>query len=363
MLFTSAWCLSWQTRYANETSGNAYGSLAILNPLPPFGIAVAGHWSPVSMSPDGVCDLNLQVVGKTLRPIQSGRFLRYDQIVSEGANGKFLLLNGTRFAKCETTEQAERLAEMIRTLRREDEGTRERLLRQFVDARFSRPDAMAQLNEVIDLMAGIRWTAVVLFVFLFVLVPILVTAYGLTRLIIPIGVAMVLSASVISFSYFRAHKRLFPARQSERVSSVLKMVLFPPAAIRAGDLLALEALSRFHPLLIGDVLLNAAGREFYEPILRDLRNPLRHQHVEPDQLAVAYWHAKAEVSAIEALMRTKDGSIFEDCLAPPEWDGTSKTYCPRCVCRLSVPYGECPDCPGVSLVSFSSANRDEMADA
>ena len=352
LLLTSTWCNDWRINYSNDISGNTNGSLTILNPCPPLGTALTGRWLPVSLSPIGVCDLILQVVGKTSRPTQTGQSLRYEQISNVGTDGKYLLLNRARFAKCETTDQAEYLSEIIDILRHESADNRENILRQFIDSRFSKPDALIRLNEVIARLSGIRRSAVMLFAFIYIIVPISVISYGITPLIIPIAVVMILAASAVALQYYYAHKRLYPTQMNKRLGSVFKMILCPPSAIRAGDLLTIDAMTCFHPVLIGDILLDSHREKFFEPILRDLQNPLLHQHTDPESLTIVSWHATSEITAIDKLLKMNNKSMLDYCVAPQQQDSASTTYCPRCICQFTVPAGECPDCPGVSLIPF-----------
>ena len=358
-MYSAPWCLAWSARCAGNSIGNFDGGIVFLNPLLPLASAYLGHWCPISISPIGVCDLNVEVPNGGSRPNQTGQVLLYDQVGAVDHEGKYLLLNGARFSKCATGDQAQMLVALIRSVLQESPENREKVIREFIDASLSKTDASARLSEVADGICTIQWSGVFLFIFLFVLVPSMINKYGLDWFIIPVAVVMLLTASLIAVQFALAHRRLYPVKTHERVSNIVKMVLCPPVAIRAGDILALESIAEFHPIVIGHLLLGPKAVEFYRPLIRDMHFPLRHEHKCEQGYSIVAWQSNAERDAIEKFLKTECALTINDLLLPPQWDGVSKTYCPRCLCQLMVNSGECPDCQGVSLLPLLLTNNLE----
>lgn len=359
ILFSSRWCHRWRASFAGRHFGNADGSIALLNPLPPLGSNFLGHWAPVSMSPAGVCAFTLQAFHDTGRPFQTGMVLAYEEISEPRADGKHLLLNGSRFAKCCTAEQAKSLAELIKRVSSEPTEKREKLIRGSLGTQFAKEDALNHLAQVSDLAAGMRWTCSAFFIFLYVITPIMVNAYGLIRFVIPVAVVMLLSALFVSVTYFRAHKALYPSQSHDRLSNVVKMILCPPVAIRAADLLTLNAMSRFHPVLLANLLLGSDSVAFTRTVISDLKHPIRHDLTDPRALSIVSWHAACELDACTKFLEAHNSTTLDDFLAPPSWDGISSAYCPRCSCQFATRSGECPDCPGVELLPFLGVHTSE----
>jgi len=352
VVFSAQWCLYWNAKRAGHSLGNLNGGIVSLNPLLPLASAYQGHWCPISLSPIGVCDLNLQVPNGVSRLSQSGQVLLYDQVGEVGHDGKYLLMNGARFSKCATVDQAQLLEKLIRRVLQESPENRGKVIREFIDASLSKSVASARLEEVANVIRPIQWSGSFFFAFLFVFVPAMVIFFGLDWFIIPVAVVMLLFASLIAAQYAWAHRRLYPVRTHDRVSNIVKMALCPPAAIRAGDLLTLASLTEFHPIVIGHLLLGPRAVEFYRPLIRDLHFPLGHNHKSDQVLSILAWQSNAECDSIETFLKTECALTINDFLLPPHWDGVSKAYCPRCLCQLIVNTGECPDCQGVSLQPF-----------
>jgi len=352
VLFASPWCRRWRTSWGLPYAGNSAGNLALLNPLPPLGTAFLAHWSPVSLSRLGVCDLCLQVVGDTGRPAQTGRVLTYEEIAAMATDGKYLLINGSRFAQCATPEQAETLSQLIGRVSRASVESREKAIREFLEAQFDKQEASQRLRQVRDVTPSLRWICSAFFVFLYLVVPILVSIYGLTRLVLPVAGIMFLAAVAIALRFLGVHRALYPQRRGGRVSDVVKMVLCPPAAMRAVDLLTLPALSQFHPVLISDLLLGPADTAFVQAVIRDLKHPLQYDLTDPEGVSIVHWYATAQLDACLNFLGAQDSRTRAGLLAPPFWDGISAAYCPRCSCQYTIRSGECPDCPGVRLLPW-----------
>jgi len=359
VLFSSPWCHRWRASFAGDYFGNADGSVALLNPLPPLGSSFWGHWVPVSMSPSGVCAFTLQAFQGTGRPFQTGIVLAYEEISELRADGKHLLLNGSRFTKCCTAEQAKSLAELINRVSCEPTEKREKLIRESLVVQFAKEEALNHLAQVSDLAAGMRWTCSSFFIFLYVITPIMVSAYGLIRFVIPVAVVMLLSALFISVIYFRGHKTLFQSQPYDRLSNVVKMILCPPVAIRAADRLTLNAMSRFHPVLLANLLLGSDSLAFARAVIRDLKHPIQHDLTDPRAVSIVSWHAACELDVCTKFLEAQHSTILDELLSPPSWDGVSSAYCPRCSCQFATRLGECPDCPGVELLPFSVAQTSE----
>jgi hypothetical protein len=361
VLFSSPWCGRWRSSFGSRCVGNKNGGLALLNPLPPLGLAFRAYWSPISLSPTGVCDLNLQSIGNVGESCLATQIFQYEDISEIGTDGKRIILNDMRFAKCATCEQAETLAQFIARLVHAPLENRGQMIHESFDALFNKEEAQKKLREILNAVANIRRLSSSLFVFLYLLVPVVTVLWGLHRTIIPAAMVMLATAIAISRGFLRAHQAIYPSRKGDRVGSVVKMICCSPVAIRAVDFVALDAMSCFHPILLADLLLETADNLFSRAFLGDLKHPLRHDSADPEALAIAQWYATAEFDACMKFLKMQKAESAEDLLRPPPWDGISSAYCPRCSCQFTLRSGECPDCPGVQLLPLSALSTAEVA--
>lgn len=353
VLFSARWGRGYRIFFASERFGNNHGGLALLNPLSPLGSNFLGHWIPLSISPDGVCAFSLQTIGDAGRPFQTGKILIFREISDSKADGKYLWLNESRFVKCGDAEQSAFLAKWIRQLSFKTAKNRERIIRKTWASQFSKEDALKCRDRVRTIVGGIRWNCLVFFVLLYGVAPIMASTYGLIGSIIPVAIVMLICALFISISYLYVHKVLYPSLSNDRLVNFVKMILCPPAAIRATDLLTLHAMSRFHPVLLANIILGSHNEAFTRAVIKDMQYPIRHDLTDPVALSIVSWHAACEIDACKNFLEAENFAVFRDFPVLPDRDGDSSAYCPRCSCQFENRLDECPDCPGVKPLLFS----------
>ena len=346
--FVSAWGGHWRLAVPPSWMGNASGGLLFLNPLPPGGRVFLSHLSPISISPSGICAFNIQTLPSEARsPYQSGQFLSFNKIKDCVSEGAYLVINKEKFTKCATTKQAHALANVIGAMAKASASKRENMARTWVVKQFAADEAAALLKESLELIKPIQELGVILFLFLFVFTPSLAFSFGLSPLIIPVAAVMVALAVLIAIMFHRVHKKLYPAESSERLESLVKMILCPPVSIRSADILTKNLLAQYSPIVLANVLPGSGEQQFVRSVILDLKHPLRHEVSEPDAEKTIAWTASEQLNVcLEHYLKP------EDLLAPAQREENSISYCPRCRYQFVVSEGECPDCPGVELEKF-----------
>ncbi|MEM9113860.1 MAG: hypothetical protein AAGD10_09915 [Myxococcota bacterium] len=154
----------------------------------------------------------------------------------------------------------------------------------------------------------------------------------------------------IGIEFFVAHRRLHPEDRAHRWTLMALLLLSPPAPIRARQWLALDSLALHHPLPVGVALIRdaKARSEFVEWVGRRLRHPLGEDGPASAVARQSIW--KAHQSSARTLADPLDLEALVS--APPADADSARSYCPRCK-ALYDRDGECPDCPGIRLVSPS----------
>lgn len=343
----------WRLTVPPSWLGNAHGGLLLLNPLPPSGQVFLSHLSPISISPAGVCAYNLQTLPSEARsPSQTGRFLPFNKITSASTDGAYLLVNNEKFAKCATTKQARTLATLIGELTKASTNKREQITRAWIAKQFAVDEAVVRLDQGNEIIKPIRELSVILFLFLFVVTPILVSTFGLMRLIIPVAVVMVILAVQIGILFYRAHKKLFPGDGSERLESLVKMILCPPVSIRAADILTRHLLAEYSPIVLANILTGSGERQFVRAFILDLKHPLKDEVSDENASKTIHWIAGEQLNICMEQVNRGRYLKPEELQAPSQREENSISYCPRCRCQFVVSEVECPDCPGVALVAF-----------
>ena len=342
----SPWGSNWRLTTPSAWLGNARGGLLFLNPLPAGGRVFLSHLWPVSISPSGVCALNVQTLPSEARsPDQNGEFLAFEKIKTAGVDGTYLTINNEKFAKCTTGKQARTLAAVIVAMAKAPASKREVMARTTITKQYSTADATKLLQEAEALIQPIKSLGLILFVILFVVTPALGVISGFTNLILPVALVMVALAVEIAILFRRTHRKLYPNEPAERLESLVKMILCPPVAIRAADILTKNLLAEFSPIVLANVLTGTRERDFVRSLILDLKHPLGHELSDQTAVQTITWTANEQLKAGERFVKPEE-------LLPTQREENSLSYCPRCRCQFVVAVAECPDCPGVQLVSF-----------
>jgi len=345
VVFVSTWGGRWRLTVPPSWLGNSNGGILFLNPLPPAGRIFLSHLLPISVSPSGICAYNLQTLPSEARsPTQTGQCLPFNKINNAATEGVYLVVNNEKFAKCATPGQAKTLAQLIRELVKASTSKRERIVRTWMQKQFAVDDAAGRLEEGKTIIEPVQELSLILFLFLFVFTPIMMTIFDLMSSIIPVAVVMVILAALTGIMFYRAHKRLFPAEGSERFENLIKMILCPPVSMRAADVLTRNLLADYSPVVLASL---SGEQQFVRAFVLDLQHPLKHEISDETAEKTMRWAVDEQLNiCLEQHLKP------EDLKAPAVRERDSISYCPRCRCQYVVSETDCPDCPGVALVGF-----------
>ena len=231
------------------------------------------------------------------------------------------------------------------------------MVKSFIAKRFAQEQLnqrLSQAEQHLRVMRPISW---IFFVVLFAFVPLVVifSGYSLNHLIIPIGVVMVLFGIEMALLFHRAHKELFPALNEERLMDVLRLILCPPGAIRAIDLLTTNIISTFDPMVIAQTRPRKQLTNFIEWYMRDLYFPLKPPALGTKAKGIVEWYSEEIKNGATEYLKKHDPDGLREIFAPPHRDQNSFSYCPRCHTQFNIVDGDCADCPGVALTAFVKA--------
>lgn len=221
---------------------------------------------------------------------------------------------------------------------------RARSLEREFEKMFDIKKISARLEEYRERAALLRIAVVFLLVFLFVLAPILVRFWGLERVWPVLLGYLVWSLGWVGWSFWRAHRRLYPEVKEGRWQQVTVHALSPFSAIRANDLLLRDLFCTFHPVAVGHILLS--NKESRAQAGRILRQVVFRTDGYADTSGAPMRRA------LESFLK-KNGMPPEELLQSPKRESDNcQTYCPLCLAQFVLAEGECPDCGDVTLKKF-----------
>ena len=359
--FGSWWGRTFHILHPGALPGNQRGGLFPANPLPPLGAVYFSQLIPMSLSPDRAYSYSSASLDHAVRPVQTPRCLPYEAILDVEVRGRKVLVNGEAFFAAISGVSAGHWASRLNLLRKLSLPARHKEIKGFLCADLDVEKASRQVQDARPLTRPVRILSNTLFIYLFLVVVPLVSRFGFGLFGLWLLAGMLVQTVSIAFLFRRAHLALFPESGDERLKAFLTMLLAPPVAIRAPDLLALHLLEKSHPLAAAKVLCRPRTfQNLARRVLLDLRYPFLPVCPTTDAAAVAAeeWFRAAALETIEGFVQ-RMGFPPKDLTGPPaRADQTNQSYCPRCDAQFVIASGNCPDCGGRALHRFNPLAPD-----
>ncbi len=346
----------WKVVLPGRILGNVRGGVVWVNPLPPLGTFFSTAPWPLSLSPEGFTPLVLQsFAGQGLQ--RGPAFFRsWEDPFEAEAKGGEIWIDGRRVARCPSHLAAREAVALLVSLRLLPREKREVLIEEALRRSLDLGAMDRRLWEFEGKTGALRIVACALWMLLFLGAPALSWRLGLAQSLLPLSLAGLPLFGLVLFFYFRAHRTLHPSERGERFGELFKMLLCPPLAIRAVDLLSRGLLATWHPgAVCARLLKGSAAEEALRRFLLDLSHPLA-SGPQPTQAleAESWFRARLQVEFHATLRRL---GFDPGRLTAPRLSGDKEalSFCPRCQGEYLLPEGECSDCPGVGLLPVGQA--------
>ena len=347
----------WRIARPGTLLGNQRGGFVFAPPLPPLGLILTTHPLPLAISAEAVV---ANVQGGAAWRNQEGKPLPLDELREIKVRGKKLFLNSRPFLKAASPIYAEKIAVLLHRLQKLSRPERDRALEEVVRESFDLKKIKRLWAEFKGQTTSLRVLENLLFAYLFIIAPVLIWIFGLSRLWPGLLLALFMQTTGIAIQFRRAHKHLFPNAEDERFNQFLMVQLSPATTIRAHDLLSRPLLEEFHPLALAKVF---CSREEFRALALNTLLETRHRTVNagsrPDSLATKTQNDSSLLWEKETERFLKHAGIDPDkSVAPPlPADETCRSYCPRCMAQFTLAEGACPDCGGLRLVPFPNRTK------
>jgi len=349
------WGKQWRLRHPGVICGNAYGAIVMANPMPPLGTVLLSHPLPVSLSPEAMLSFTAVCLDAGGRPPQVARWLRYPDAQTIGTEGSAVLVNGTVFVKAPSPGLARRLAGLLRELKALSEKDRAAAIRRALAAMLDARAALKRWEEFQAQGPRLRWLGHILLVYLFILSPGLIWFFGFRLAGLWIAVGLLAQTFTIGWYFWRAHGALYPRGAEERFTPFLTMLLAPPTAIRASDLLARRLVESFHPLAVAEAFCPGTPFKLLaRRVLLDLRFPALPSAPSSEAAIVQTeeWFRGVVLDECEKALERAGLKLFELTQPPAPSEEKNRSYCPRCDAQFVIDTGTCADCGGRALAPF-----------
>lgn len=335
----------WYLIFFNKYFGNDRGGIFPANPLPPLGKVYICSLLPVSFSKTHVCSQISQTLTNDFKTDKNVKFMKYDEIKSVSTIDKEIFINGDMFVKFGTSIQSIFIKDILLKLVSLNDEQRENEIKRIVQETFDVEKAKTIIETYNDKSYKLRVCCNLLFVYIFLIVPVLVYFYGTIQLFVILLVFMYLLSISISIVFYFIHKTFYSAQRSERIIDMIKMIIFPPTALRANDLLSLNILINYHPLTVAQILFDKFNFDkFSKKVVIDLKNPIINNFENEQVTLTNKWHRDNLENIVTAFLQNNGVDTKNLLIAPSPENISCKSYCPRCNAQYTMQKGICSEC-------------------
>ncbi len=359
-VFRQGWRGKWRVvrRGLQFAEGKSRGLLA--PPLPPLqGLTACEPW-PLALSPLGFAAPESPPKAM-LRPHQpEPRQFRWSEVQLIVPGDKKICVDDQMSLLMGSPAAAQHWAHLLESLRRMTPQQREAELQREFARQFSTEAVAARLAAWREGSFNLRLACNSLFAVLFAIAPVHVWRQMIAHTWPLLVAYLVAHAILITWLFRRFHRSLYPEESEARWTNTLLILVSPPVAVRALDVVQRDLFHSYHPAAVAAVLCDhAEARRVAGRALRELRYPLPAASDPEDGIRreTEDWFRVHLGQALEKFLLA-NGMPPGELLSPPQrLSDRCVTYCPRCCNQFVVEAGTCSDCPGVTLLHFSPATH------
>jgi hypothetical protein len=300
------------------------------NPLPPLQPLLVVEWPQFQPEPETLriapADAEpMAIAWEELKVTRSGSKL--------ACNGLVVLQGGV-----EQLKQSQQFLEKLKRARAKER-------RKLIDAWLRRAtDAAAIEERLTRFCEKARWLDIAVnlqFFLLFLMVPMAFFRFG-SRVLWPMGGAVLTTSVFIAWRSVKLHKHFFAGDSEGRFKQVFSTVLSPIYAIRAEDAVARDLLAGFHPVAVAGVMCSQKDLEAFAG--EQLR-------ISKFSSRGASWYGEQLQLALTGMLEKK-GVDVKRLLAAPDRQAGCVLYCPRCRAQYMKEREGCADCGYGELLAF-----------
>jgi len=326
-----------------------------VQPLPPLGSALVCPPYPLMVSPEGASAWRLSGPPSENLGAATPPYLLHEEMTRIDLAENTVRIAGKDFIASAAPGLTRQIAFLLAELHRLGPKRRIEAIDKALAARFDRRRIEKLLEQYREASAPVRRTSNLLFLAVWVVVPLLAWKPGLL-VAWPLMSILVLSLLVITARrLWIAHRQLHPDLSEQRWRVVLTAALSPLSAMRANDELLHPLLVEFDAVAVGSAACAVKSfRGLASEAVRALRFPTPGELPEEDteHFRVRQWFAARQLAALERFL-TDEGVDAAMLLAPERESDPCQGYCPRCWGQYVAASGTCGSC-GIALVAFRS---------
>ena len=345
----------WKVIHPSPLWARRNRGLIFMNPLPPLGTTFIAHPWPLSLTSTSMYSYVSLQLNPGPRPERLSSLIDFADVADLQTQSREILADGQVLAQFSTDAQAMRFAALLENLARVPAAKRQSRITAALQGALDVEGARAKIDRFYQATILLRFFCHALFLFAFILLPLIVAMHEFGRFGLPLLESAVLCWFSLLICYYFAHRELKPGAVGARRKSLAKLCVMPTAAIRACDFLGLDLLSEYDPLAIAAAIAKPK-------LLKDLASDVLHDlyfprlpvcpSTSPQAAEIEQTFREQLIQQLEEMLNRQDISPDELMTVAPPSDPAHASYCPRCQAQYLISEGTCQDCGDRPLVRF-----------
>lgn len=312
------------------------GAVALLNPLPPFGIQIRAATWPCVPHQQGLCVWDDEVKFARHLPWESLKVQVDDSVIH---------FTEKLYVRCLNPRDAKSWAALIRGWKAQSDAARRQSFLKMARDKFEDENLTGAVRNLQEKIRHHRLLSHAVFLTCFLLLPFTYWRFATTLPTFGVIGLLYLCMFTQAFLLWRQVRR-DPALRPGSWPRILSAAFFPPASIRVADWLSEMRIPDSHPLTL--LQKEADPERFHEEaakLWRESRWPLGNfpylpwDGPEVEALSVFFKRADLKLQKLEALPSL----------------AASTSYCPRCLTIYAESAHECSDCQGIHLMKSAAS--------
>jgi len=306
--------------------------------IPPLGSAFITGSYPVIISPSGFM----------LNPYEgrcraSGiNCFRYSEVKIIGVSGPALLINGSTFCRMHSESEADWWKEKLLNLTKISPDKMAGRVNELIASMFDLQSIEKIAEKIFNSVKPLRRTVNLLYIFLFIIAPVLVFLFSFENVLIPVLTAVLfLHAAAVTF-FYKAYRTVFENRGIPW-AAIISIAFYPPALIRSIDYFFKDSMLQFNAGAAALHLLpQGKSKKLISFLIREyiFFNFASENNFEQEQIS---FYRNSMLGEIKLLLERKSVN-YEELLIPPAPHDDIEFYCPRCFCQYTGKVRTCEDC-------------------
>ncbi len=352
LAFVSMYGARFSVKYPSTVIGNKRGGLIMSNPFSPLGFVFVSNPIQFSLNKNGVISFVSNCLSASEVPSQSKCLFSWSEINKIEKISNEIFINGKLFLKHRSSSLINQWANLISVINNLSTDSRERYIKEYLESSLNTKKIKLIKTEFFKKSRYLIILCNFIWFYIFLISPLFVLCFGFTNIVINIFLIYAFLHILTIFKFISTKRRLdLNWSQRDFLSNLFKVLVFPPAIIRAYDSFTTNLFDGFHPIALGYVFLSKYDfQKLAKELILDLKYPIILDELDEKDKPIVQDFNRIQVESINSFLKENLYEMNDIIAHSFSNDDNAKSFCPRCHAEFTIEQGICSDCSDIKLI-------------